>query len=54
MTNITFIDLEINPTNRQILDIGAIRHDGASFPCNSPKDLMQFCTNRIYMQDITS
>lgn len=37
MTNITFIDLEINPTNRQILDIGAIRHDGASFIATRPK-----------------
>lgn len=36
MTNITFIDLEINPTNRQILDIGAIRHDGA-FIATRPK-----------------
>ena len=23
MTNITFIDLEVNPVNRQILDMGA-------------------------------
>ena len=49
MTNITFIDLEINPTNRQILDIGAIRHDGASFHCNSPKDLMQFIAQTEYI-----
>ena len=54
MTNITFIDLEINPTNRQILDIGAIRHDGASFHCNSPKDLMQFIAQTEYIGGHTS
>ena len=48
MTNITFIDLEINPTNRQILDIGAIRHDGASFHLQLAQRFNAIhCTNRI-------
>ena len=37
MTNITFIDLEINPTNRQILDIGAIRQTELLFIATRPK-----------------
>ena len=49
MTNITFIDLEINPTNRQILDIGAIRYNGASLHHNSLKDLLQFMMPTEYV-----
>ena len=44
MTNITFIDLEVNPVNRQISDMGAIRNDGASFHANSPAQFIQFIT----------
>ena len=44
MTNITFIDLEVNPVNRQILDMGAIRNDGVPFHANSPAQFIQFIT----------
>ena len=44
MTNITFIDLEVNPVNRQILDMGAIRNDGVPFPANWRAQFIQFIT----------
>lgn len=49
MTNITFIDLEVNPVNRQILDMGAIRNDGVPFHANSPAQFIQFITQTEYI-----
>lgn len=49
MTNITFIDLEVNPVNRQILDMGAIRNDGVPFHANSSIQFIQFITQTEYI-----
>ena len=35
MTSITFVDTEIDPKNKRILDIGAIIGNGAEFHSNS-------------------
>jgi ATP-dependent DNA helicase RecQ len=42
MTPITFIDTEIDPSSRKILDIGAVRNDGASFHSPSVTEFVRF------------
>lgn len=49
MTDITFIDLEVNPVNRQILDMGAIRTDGVPFHANSSAGFIRFITQTAYI-----
>lgn len=42
MTPITFIDTEIDPSSKKILDIGAVRSDGASFHGPSVTEFVRF------------
>jgi len=42
MIPITFIDTEIDPSSRKILDIGAVRSDGASFHGPSVTEFVRF------------
>ncbi|MDR1759687.1 MAG: RecQ family ATP-dependent DNA helicase [Fibrobacter sp.] len=59
MTSITFIDTEIEPKSRKILDIGSIKNDGSSFHKNSVAEFVQFlngtqfvCGHNILNHDI--
>lgn len=49
MAKITFIDIEIDPRNQQISDIGAIHDSGASFHANSVQNLIQFIGQSQYI-----
>lgn len=49
MADITFIDLEVNPVNRQILDLGAIRSDGVPFHAGSSIHFLQFISQSAYI-----
>src|SRR5690606_17007836 len=59
MKSIAFIDTEIDPKSRKILDIGSIKGDGSSFHQNSMSDFIQFlngtqfiCGHNILAHDI--
>ncbi len=59
MASITFIDTEIEPKSRQILDIGGIKSDGNSFHKTSVPDFLQFlkgsrfvCGHNIIHHDV--
>lgn len=49
MASITFIDLEVNPAKRLILDMGAVRQDGALFHANSFNQLLSFIRPTEYI-----
>ncbi|RYE28043.1 MAG: RecQ family ATP-dependent DNA helicase, partial [Sphingobacteriales bacterium] len=49
MNSIVFFDLEINPDNRQICDVGAIRSDGSTFHENSIPRLLDFMRNEDFI-----
>lgn len=49
MAAIVFIDLEVNPANRQILDMGALCNDGATFHANSLKQFITFIGQSTYI-----
>lgn len=49
MPKITFIDIEVNPSNHQISDIGAVCDNGASFHANSLSNLVQFLGKTEYI-----
>ena len=42
MNLITFIDTEINPVNKRILDIGAVKDNGAEFHSAYIRDFIEF------------
>ena len=59
MNSIAFIDTEIEPRSRKILDIGSIKGDGSSFHKTSIADFIQFlngtkfiCGHNIFNHDI--
>jgi len=59
MKNITFIDTEIDPASRKILDIGSIKSDGAYFHKASVADWIHFlkgtrsiCGHNILQHDL--
>lgn len=59
MRSIAFIDTEIEPNSRRILDIGSIKGDGSSFHSNSVADLIKFlhgsqyvCGHNIFNHDL--
>lgn len=59
MKSIAFIDTEIEPRNRKILDIGCIKNDGSSFHKTSVPEFIQFlngtryiCGHNIFNHDI--
>ena len=59
MTSIAFIDTEIEPKSRKILDIGSVKDDGSSFHKASVPEFIQFingtrfiCGHNIFNHDI--
>ncbi len=59
MKSIAFIDTEIEPKSRKILDIGSVKGDGSSFHKTSVADFIQFlngtrfiCGHNIFNHDI--
>lgn len=48
-----FVDVEVGVKNRKIQDIGALRHDGASFHRNSKADLLNFLSDIDFCVVIT-
>ena len=40
-----FVDVEVGVKNRKVQDIGALRHDGATFHRNSKADLLNFLSD---------
>jgi ATP-dependent DNA helicase RecQ len=59
MNPIAFIDTEIEPKSRKVLDIGSIRSDGSSFHKSSVAEFIQFisgtkfiCGHNILAHDI--
>jgi ATP-dependent DNA helicase RecQ len=59
MRLIAFIDIEVEPRNGNILDLGSIRYDGSLFHKNSVIDFIQFikgvefiCGHNIFNHDI--
>lgn len=58
-STITFIDTEIDPRTRKILDIGSVKSDGSSFHKTSIAEFIQFldgtdylCGHNIYNHDL--
>ncbi|HZK54201.1 MAG TPA: RecQ family ATP-dependent DNA helicase, partial [Desulfosporosinus sp.] len=59
MKSIAFIDTEIEPNSRRILDIGSVKGDGSSFHSNSVADFIKFlhgsqyvCGHNIFNHDL--
>lgn len=59
MNSIAFIDTEIDPKSRRILDIGCVKDDGSSFHKTSLTDFIQFlsgtqfiCGHNIFNHDL--
>ncbi len=59
MNSIAFIDTEIEPKSRKILDIGSVKGDGSSFHKTSVAEFIQFlngtqfiCGHNIFNHDI--
>ncbi|MCK6639421.1 MAG: RecQ family ATP-dependent DNA helicase [Bacteroidia bacterium] len=49
MTNITFIDTEIDPKKYRILDIGALKDDGKTFHANSISQFSEFVKGSTFL-----
>ena len=49
MKTIAFIDTEVEPNNRKILDIGSVKGDGSSFHSNSIADFVNFLDGAEYV-----
>lgn len=49
MKPITFIDTEIEPKNKKILDIGSVKGDGSTFHSNSVADFTAFLRGSEYL-----
>src|SRR5690554_6752629 len=49
MKSIAFIDAEINPNNKKIIDIGSIRSDGATFHSNAIADFIKYLDGVEYV-----
>ncbi len=47
--SIVYIDLEIDPGNGQILDMGGVKDSGDQFHSTSPKCLKEFLQNVDYL-----
>jgi ATP-dependent DNA helicase RecQ len=59
MRSIAFIDTEIQPKSRKILDIGSVKEDGSSFHSNSVANFIKFlhgsqyvCGHNIFNHDL--
>ncbi len=59
MNSIAFIDIEVEPKSRKILDIGSVKGDGSSFHKNSVIEFIQFlngtkyiCGHNVFKHDI--
>jgi hypothetical protein len=49
MNSIAFIDTEIEPKSRKILDIGGVKGDGNSFHSNSITDFITFLSGTEFI-----
>jgi ATP-dependent DNA helicase RecQ len=49
MRHIAFIDTEIDPKNRKVLDIGSVREDGGQFRSGTPSGLIDFLQGSEYV-----
>jgi len=49
MQNIAFFDIEVEPTNRKILDIGCIKDNGSKFHSNSITDFIAFLRGTLFI-----
>ena len=49
MKAITFIDTEVDPRSKKILDIGSVKSDGNTFHSNSIKDFAKFLNNTDFI-----
>lgn len=49
MSVIAFFDLEVNPTSKQLLDIGCVLSDGSSFHKNQPNELKKFVAHSDFI-----
>lgn len=49
MESIAFIDTEIEPKSRKILDIGSVKNNGNSFHSNSITDFIKFLNGTEYI-----
>lgn len=49
MKTIAFFDLEINPENHQICDVGSVKSDGSAFHENSIPRLLAFISNEDFI-----
>ena len=49
MKSIAFIDTEVEPNSRKILDIGSVKGDGSSFHSNSIADFIKFLDGAEYI-----
>ena len=59
MNSIAFVDTEIEPKSRKILDIGVVKDDGNSFHSNSISDFITFlrgtefiCGHNVFNHDL--
>lgn len=59
MSLIAFFDIEVNPTSKQLLDIGCVLSDGSSFHKNQPNEFWSFiehsdfiCGHNILAHDL--
>lgn len=59
MNSIAFVDIEVEPISKKILDIGSIKNNGNSFHSNSIADFIKFlngtefiCGHNIYNHDL--
>ncbi|MES2380917.1 MAG: RecQ family ATP-dependent DNA helicase [Bacteroidota bacterium] len=49
MNSIVFIDTEIEPNSRKVLDIGCVKSDGNSFHSNSITDFIEFINGTLFI-----
>ncbi|MFM2387546.1 MAG: hypothetical protein RL660_2303 [Bacteroidota bacterium] len=49
MNSIAFVDTEIEPKSRKILDIGSVKDDGSSFHSNSVTDFIKFLSGTQFI-----
>lgn len=59
MSSITFIDIEVDPNSRKVLDIGSVKSDDNTFHSNSIPDFVKFlhgtnfiCGHNIFKHDL--
>jgi len=49
MKAVAFIDIEVDPHSKKILDIGSVKEDGSVFHSNSLSSFMEFLQGSEYL-----